>query len=187
MFKIIANKKFLKFVFVFIAIYLFCYYGTLFITGLAVPGGYYSPFVKKYFDIAAWLRTSIIWGTKYVVSFFGTDTVRENEYVLRKVGGRGVRIVYACLGFAIMSFWVAYTVASSAKIKVKLYWLFFGLFLLWVINVVRISLVLASANKAWRFPFGLDHHTWFNIIAYLSIFIMIYFYEKNIKNNTLET
>jgi exosortase/archaeosortase family protein len=176
------ENKFIRFTLVFISVFLFCYYAAQFITGLAVPGGSYSSFVAKYFDIAGWLRSSLILSTQFLLSMFGTETERLDAYLLRAVNGRGIKIVYACLGFAVMSFWVAYITASFIAIKQKLFWLFGGLFFLWALNVVRISLVLLAGNKGWQFPFGWDHHTWFNIIAYLFILVMIFFVEKSIKN-----
>jgi exosortase/archaeosortase family protein len=177
-----TDKKFLRFILLFMSSFLLCYYAAQFITGLAVPGGMYSPFVEKYFNVAGWLRSSLILSTKWLLAIFGIETVRINDYSLRVPNGRGIRIVYACLGFAVMSFWVAYVLATTASIKNKVIWFFAGLFLLWVINVVRISLVLVAANKGWKFPFGINHHTWFNIIAYMAIFAMMYFFEKHIKN-----
>jgi exosortase/archaeosortase family protein len=179
---IFAEKKFIRFVAIFIAVFLMCYYGTLFLTGLAVPGGSYSPFVEKYFNISHWLRSSLILSSKAFLSLLGTETIRTDEYVLRAIGGRGVRIVYACLGFGVMSFWFAYIVANISSLQKKIIWIIGGLFFLWLINVVRISLVLLAGNKGWHFPFGWDHHTWFNIVAYLAIFAMIYFFEKRLKN-----
>jgi exosortase/archaeosortase family protein len=178
-----AERKFIRFVVVFITVFLVCYYGTLFVTGVAVPGGMYSPFVEKYFNIAAWLRTSLLFGSTFLLSIFGTDTVRVSEYVIRAVGGTGIRIVYACLGFGVMSFWVAYIVANIASLQKKLIWISGGLLFLWALNVIRISLVLVAGNNGWHFPLGWDHHTWFNIIAYLAIFAMIYFFEKSLKKN----
>lgn len=181
-----SEKNFIKFVLVFIAVFLLFYYGTLFLTGLAVPGGRYSPFVEKYFNIAAWLRSSLILSSKQFLAILGTETIRSDEYILRAVGGRGVRIVYACLGFGVMSFWVAYIVANIAAVSKKTIWILVGLFFLWVINVVRISLVLLAGNKGWHFPFGWNHHTWFNIVAYMAIFAMIYFFEKSLKGKNKE-
>jgi exosortase/archaeosortase family protein len=183
---IFSEKKFIRFVVIFISIFLVCYYGTLFLTGIAVPGGTYSPFVEKYFNIAAWLRSSLILGAKAFLSLLGTETIRTDDYVLRAVGGRGIRIVYACLGFGVMSFWFAYIVANIASIQKKIIWVCGGLLFLWVINVVRISLVLLAGNKGWHFPFGWDHHTWFNIVAYLTIFAMIYFFEKSLKKDFIQ-
>jgi exosortase/archaeosortase family protein len=179
--KILGDNKFIRFVVLFVCAYLLLYYSIKFITGIAVPGGLYSPFVEKYFNIAAWLRSSLILSSKFLLALFDINTVQLDDYVLKLVDGRGVRIVYACLGFAVMSVWAAFIVASSTSLKKKTLWLMGGLLVLWVLNVLRISLVLIAANKGWQFPFGLDHHTWFNIIAYFFIFIMIFLFEKNIK------
>ncbi len=176
------NNKFIRFLFIFFAVFLLCYYGLKFLTGLAVEGGYYSSFIDKHFNIGGWIRTALINSTKTFLSLFNIETIRTNEYILKMVaGGSGVRIVYGCLGFGVMSFWIAYVIAATAKTTKKITWLVCGLLLLWFINVVRISLVLVTTNETWKFPFGWDHHTWFNIIAYFAIFIMMYFFEKNIK------
>jgi exosortase/archaeosortase family protein len=183
---IFKEKGFITFVSVFLIVFLLCYYGTLFLTGLAVPGGRYSPFVEKYFNIASWLRSSLILSSKQFLSILGTETIRTDAYVLRAIGGRGVRIVFACLGFGVMSFWFAYIVANKASVLKKIIWVVLGLFFLWIINVVRISLVLLAGNKGWHFPFGWDHHTWFNIVAYVAIFVMIYFFERSLNVKSKE-
>ncbi len=181
-----AKNTFLQFILVFAFVFLICYFGALFITGVAIKGGMYSPFVEKYFNLSAWLRSSLIAGTKLFVSFFGIETIRTDDYVLSIPKANGIRIVYSCLGFGVMSFWTAYIIATSAKKVKKIQWLFIGLLLIWVINVLRISMVLLAGYKGWKFPFGLDHHTWFNIIAYVAIFMMMYFFEKNIKKSNLD-
>lgn len=178
---ILTDKKFIRFILLFCFTFLFFYFAALYVTGLAVPGGQFSPFVEKYFNVAGWLRTSLIQATKWVVGLFGIQSLRTNEYVLRIPGANGIRIVYSCLGFGVMSFWVAYIIATVAKFSSKIKWLCVGLIIIWIINVVRISMVLLSGNKGWKFPFGWDHHTWFNIVAYLSIFTLMYFFEKEIK------
>ena len=176
-----SQLTFVRFLIIFAAVFLICYYGALFITGLAVPGGLYHPIVEKYFNVAGWLRSSLIYGTKTFVSFFKIDTIRTSDYILRIPNGNGIRIVYSCLGFGVMSFWTAYIVATVALIKQKIIWLFFGLSIIWLINVIRISMVLIAGKKGWRFLFGWDHHTWFNIIAYLFIFILMFLFEKNLR------
>lgn len=175
---ILRDKNFIRFVIIFAAVFVLFYYGALFLTGLAVPGGTYSPFAAKYLNVAAWLRDSLLYGTKIFLSFTGTETYRVNEYVLRAIGGRGIRIVYSCLGFGVMSFWIAYMAATPGRVKIKLLWLAGGLVLMWFINVLRLSFVLEGANKGWKFPLGWDHHTWFNIVSYLFIFGMIFFYHR---------
>jgi exosortase/archaeosortase family protein len=179
------KNNFVRFIVTFIGVFLMCYYSIQFITGAAVKGGVYSPIIEKYFDIASWLRSSLILSAKQFLWILNFPTVRLDEFVLMAVNGRGVRIVYACLGFAVMSVWVAFIIASTTNLKKKILWLFFGLFTIWLLNVCRISLVLLAANKGWNFPLGLDHHTWFNIIVYSFIFLLIFLFEKNIKPNQI--
>ena len=85
-----------------------------------------------------------------------------------------------CLGYGVMSFWIAFVVANKGTSIKKLKWLLGGLFLICLINVIRISLLLLAINFHWLTPY-FNHHTWFNIIAYLIIFILIYFYDKSFK------
>jgi exosortase/archaeosortase family protein len=94
------------------------------------------------------------------------------------VNGRGIKIVYSCVGYGIMSFWIAFVVASAATFKKKAFWLIFGLLFIWLLNITRMSLLLVATNKGWKMPLGLDHHTWFNIFAYLFIFIFIYLFSR---------
>ncbi len=118
-------------------------------------------------------------GASLVAQMFGFETIQESEDLIRVIGARGVRVAISCLGIGVMSFWAAFTLSNKIHVKKKIFWLLGGLIFLWVINVCRIGLFLVSINKGWSMPFGLDHHTWFNIAAYMAIFIMIYFFEKS--------
>lgn len=62
--------------------------------------------------------------------------------------------------------------------KKKITWLVAGLLFVWLINVLRISLMLLSINKHAKMPFNLDNHTFFNIMAYSAIFLLMFFYDK---------
>jgi exosortase/archaeosortase family protein len=76
---------------------------------------------------------------------------------------------------------VAFVVANKGRWVKKLIWVVGGLLALWFINTVRITLVLVAINKGWPMPLGIDHHTWFNICAYLLIFLMIWLYDRSFK------
>lgn len=175
------KNSFVRFTLLFLGFYTVLYFAVQFITGLAVVGGWYSPSIAKYFDVAHWLRSFLMISTQFLLSVFGYKTIFINEYVLRLVNGNGIRIVYACLGFAVMCFWVALVCASKDTLRHKILWLAIGLIFITVLNVVRLSLVLVAANKGWVFPLGWDHHQWFNLLAYLIIFVLMYFYDKSIK------
>lgn len=180
----LTDKKFLVFVAKLFGIYALLYYGTVAMIGIAAPGGMYSPFVEKYFDYVSGIKHTLIAGSSWLVGLFGYHTTAEPGFLLRVVGGRGVFIAMSCVGYGVYSFWIAYVVANSMPVKQKLVWIFGGVLALWTINVGRISLFLIAINNNSTMPFGIDHHTWFNIVAYGFIFIMIYFFNKQLNKNS---
>lgn len=104
----------------------------------------------------------------------------------------GIRMVYTRIGYGVMSFWAAFIFANKGNMKKKVVWIIGGLFALWCINVLRISLFIVALDKNWPMPLSIDHHTRFNIIAYLLIFLMIYLYDRSspkllqLKSNILK-
>jgi len=163
----------------------FCilYFGTLAIIGLASPVGWYSPTIAKYFDYVSWIKMSLIHATGFILSLFHIPTTTEPEwFLIRFTGGKGVIIAMDCVGYGVYSFWIAFVVANKGKLLKKTLWIVFGVLALWLINVIRITLFLTSINKGWPMPLGIDHHTWFKIFAYLLIFLMIWWYDKSMKN-----
>ena len=159
------------------------YYGTVAVEGLAAPGNYYSPFIAHWLDYPGWLRTSLLYGSKAFLSLFGYKTIITDAFHLQMYQGLSVQLVYACLGVGVLSFWNAFVFANKGSWKRKLAWMLGGTLMLWLINVLRVSLVLLATNKRWAIPLGWDHHTWFNIAAYVLIFVLIYFYDKNLKKH----
>ena len=115
---------------------------------------------------------------RFVCNFLGYPTHIENTYILRASSGVGVRMVYSCIGFGIMSFWVAFVSANKGPVMTKSVWIISGILIIFIINVLRVSLLLVSFITDHHLPFNLDHHTIFNLIAYLLIFIMVYVYDK---------
>jgi len=175
------DKKFLFFIGKLLGAYLLLYYGTIAIIGIAAPGGLYSPFVEQYLDYVSWIKRSLMAGTSWLVGLFGYDTITEPGFLVRVTGKRGVIIAMSCVGYGVYSFWIAYVVANTMALKKKLLWMVGGVLALWAINVIRISMFLIAINKNSTMPFGIDHHTWFNIVAYGFIFLMIYFFNRQLN------
>lgn len=168
----------------FVAIFCLCYYGTIAIIGLAAPGGYYIPFVEKYLDYISWIKISLMKATGIILSLFHISTDTEPGFLIRFRGGRGVIIAMDCVGYGVYSFWIAFVAANRGSFWKKVKWIIAGVASLWFINVLRITLFLTSINQGWPMPFGIDHHTWFNIFAYLLIFFMIWLYDKSYLKDT---
>ena len=178
---LIVKNPFIVYVIKFAIIFCILYFGTLAWIGLAAPGGYHSAFIEKYLDYVSWIKHSLINATAFILSLFGLPTIKEPGFLLKFPGGRGVIIAMDCVGYGVYSFWIAFVAANTGSITRKLIWMILGVFSLWLINVIRITLFLTSINKGWPMPLGIDHHTWFNIFAYLLIFIMIWWYDRQEK------
>lgn len=174
----LKDKTFLGFTIKFLVIFSILYLGTKAVIGLAVPGNHYSYFTDHYFDYISGIKNTLLFGVKNLLRLFSLPTVYISDYGIRITGGRGVIVSLSCVGYGVYSFWLAYSLAKENPWKRKILWAFGGLLLLWLINVIRITALLYTINHDQSMPLGIDHHTWFNIFAYMAIFVMIYFYER---------
>ncbi|MEP7165496.1 MAG: hypothetical protein ABI741_12425 [Ferruginibacter sp.] len=179
----LTDRAFIKFVIKFLLVFAICYFGTILVIGLTVPGGLYSAFVDNYLDYVSWIRNSLLYGSKAALSVFGFNTYIVGDHNLRIVNGRGIRVEYVCVGYGVMSFWIAFVVASAGSFKKKVLWIIGGLLFIWLLNITRLSLLLVAINKGWPMPLGWDHHTWFNIFAYLFIFTFMFLFNRQDKEN----
>ncbi len=176
---LLKDKTFVKFVLKFLALFGIFYYGTLLVIGLAAQGGMYSAFVDKHLDYVSGITRTLVGGTRGLLQIAGIETYTLPNFIIRITGGTGVRIAFDCVGYGVMSFWLAFVLASKGRAVRKLIWVLIGWIILWFININRIALLLLAYNRDWKMPLGIDHHTWFNIVAYGAIFLMMYIFEKD--------
>jgi exosortase/archaeosortase family protein len=175
------GRDYILFIIKFLGTFCIFYFGTLAVIGLSAPGGYYSPFIAKYLDYIDWMRASLLYGSGFFLGLIGYDTYTPDKYHIFIVNGTGVRMVYSCIGYGVMSFWAAFVIANKGNWIKKIKWLLSGWIAIWIINVLRISFLVLALNKGWDMPLNIDHHTWFNIAAYILIFVLIYFYDRSSK------
>ena len=178
-----ANKPFTIYLLKFILSFCILYYGTIAFIGITSPGGYYSPFADRYLNYVSGLRYFLLHSSKLILEFFGYNIYLKDVYTIRLQNGNGVHVGYDCIGYGVLFFWVAFIYANSVSTSKKIKWLFSGLLIIWMVNVIRIVLMLLSVNYNWPSPFNLNNHTWFNIAAYAVIFTMIYLFDRSEKNN----
>lgn len=177
------NKSLLVYLIKFLGVFCVLFYGTEAIIGFSSPGNHYNAFIANHLNFINPFRRVILSAAKSFLSVFGYETRFADAFTLSKTGGRGVRMVYSCIGYGVLSFWIAFVFANNGSWQKKAVWMFGGCVALCAINVLRISLLLVAINKGWPIPLGWDHHTWFNIVTYALIFAMIYFYDYAAKKN----
>ena len=162
----------------------FCilYYGTIAWIGITSPGGgYYSAFAHKYLDYVSLMRSVLLHASKFLLNILGYDVHLHNIDSIKLPDGRGGHVGYDCIGYGVMSFWLAFIVANKVNFSKSMKWIIGGLLAIWIINVGRIALMLISIQQNWSTPFNLDNHTLFNIVAYTVIFTMIYLFDRSQK------
>jgi exosortase/archaeosortase family protein len=176
-------KKYPEAVFVIKIILLYCIfnYGSKFWIGITAKGNYYSEFCDNNLNYIKWLRHSILLGAKAICNLLGYQIEIINTTIIRVIHGFGVTMVYKCVGISVFSSWAAVAIAYTTPVKRKLKWLFSGLFLIWFINVLRVTILLILFNTYKNSQSFEYHHEVFNTIAYIIVVLMIYFYMKDKK------
>ena len=109
---LLFNKAFVLFFVKFIGFFCLFYFGTLAVIGLSTPESYYSPFVANYLDYVSVLRSSYLYTSKALLALFNINTVFRDKYTLMADHG-GIRMVYSCIGYGVMSFWGAFDLPSK--------------------------------------------------------------------------
>jgi exosortase/archaeosortase family protein len=184
----LSKKKANKVAILFVVKLLFFYFlfsqGNLFMNSvMSVGGRFYNEFIATNFNYIQGLKTALIIPAVWIIKLFGFYAI-YNEMDVMVVSGPLLRINYACLGIGVMSFLVAFVIAFPAKLKAKWKLLVFGLLMVYVLNVLRIAGlgVLLGFFKSQRYNFTY-HHEVFNVIVYICIFTLLYYWIK--KNTNL--
>ena len=162
------------------------YFNIFYISVIDEKGLIYSSFLDNHFNYISWLRNSFLYTSSLIVQAFGIDSVVDAPYHLRTVKGSFVEMVYACLGFGLMSFWVAFVVCDKAPVKTKIIWCAGGILCIWFINTWRVALLLIALEHHWKVNALMDHHTLFNIVGYSLIAFLISRYIKNTRKDILK-
>lgn len=175
------NKVQLRFILIFIVGYFLFDYFFKFWIGLCAPGGVYWAFAEEHLNFIRTYRHFLIWGTGIICDIFGLMHI-SNDTAIRIIGHGGIKIVYSCLGYGIISILMALSIAvPHQKVAKRLVFLVLSMALLTLLNIMRLFVVSYYARQAYHMK--LDHHLLFNILCYLLILLGMYCWMKNSAAN----
>lgn len=177
-----ANKTAIIFVVKLLVCYLLFSQGNLFMNSVMSEGGrFYNEYFASHFNYIQALKSALILPAVWIIKLFGFYAI-YNESDIMVVNGPWLRINYACLGLGVMSFLAAFVIAFPAKLKAKFKLFVIGMLMIYLLNIGRIAAlgVLLGFFKSQRRNFTY-HHEVFNIIVYICVFILLYYW---IKKNT---
>ena len=174
--KRILPDPYLRFVIFFIVLYLLFYYFNEFYIGLTAKGGLYNSFLDENLNYIRWWRKFYLESSAGILRGLNY-TVLTNQTDLMVVGKGGIRLVYSCLGYGVMSVFAAFCITFPSPFKHRLGFMLGGLLLIQLMNIIRF--VLLSLYWDRRHPlFGMDHHDLFNIVIYLLLIGICYLWIR---------
>src|SRR4051812_48668848 len=138
------------------------------------PGGkVYSPLLDNYFNIPRWLTFLISKSSLGLLKLAGFTVYQRAPNNVTITGSRGVTIIWACLGFGVMSFWTAFVTAHKARRQYKLNWCLAGNLIIIALNIIRITLIALANHYHWLAITSIEPHAAFNIASYILLIILV--------------
>ena len=174
--KKLHRKSPLRFLLIFLGLFLFFSSFNIFFFGITSHGSHYSAFLDEHLNYIRLLRRLLLLISQHIINLLGFTAI-SNDFQLLVAGHGILDVVYSCLGLGVMSFFAAFVIAYPKRLKPKLTFLFTGLICIQLLNVLRFVLLALLWDK--KSGMILDHHTIFNIIIYIIIAISIYFWVKS--------
>ncbi|MDB5013237.1 MAG: hypothetical protein JWQ25_1439 [Daejeonella sp.] len=160
-----------RFVLIFLSTYIFLDYFSVFYMGITSPGNYYSSFLDNNLNYVRGLRHFLISSTASILQHWGY-TVTTTDTMLHAYNVGGFNIVYSCLGFGLMSFFLAFVIAYPKRLKSKLIFGIVGLITIQILNILRLLLITLYWTKS-IFAGRINHHTLFNVLLYIILLFIV--------------
>jgi len=170
------NNPAVRFLVIFIGLFLLFYYFNIMFFGLTSPGGkHYVAFLDNHLNYIDGLRWLLLNGSAGILHWMGYVAI-TNKYELLVAGKGFIRVVYTCLGLGVLSFFAAFVIAYPKPLKAKLIFLLSGILGIQLLNLARFIGVALFWNRHRNQI--IDHHTLFNILIYIIIAVVLYFWIK---------
>ena len=147
--------------------------------GLIGQGGkMYSSYLESHFNLIIGFTKFLTVTAKAILQMAGYEVFQKNYHTIRISNARGINVNPSCLGWAVMSFWVAFVFANTGSIKHKAQWMLIGVVSIVLLNITRIILITIANHLSWASITSLDHHQTFNVASYVCIIILILWYIR---------
>ena len=155
------------------------FYAYVGITSLG--GKTYSPFLDHYLNVTSWFTWLIAKAALLLLKLTGFTVYQHAPNNVTIAGSRGVTILWACLGFGVMSFWTAFITAHKADWRFKVKWCLAGICIIIALNILRIVLIAVANHYHWLTITSLEPHEAFNIASYLLLFVLLFWFVQHYK------
>jgi exosortase/archaeosortase family protein len=165
----------------FAGLFLFFYCSYTFVNAVSVPTGTYYPFVEKYLNFPVLIRYAVLNTSQLLLSLFGYNTIVNGPQLTSNEGLIVLEMAWACYGLGLKSFWVAFVCAHQMTLKQKIAWSVVGVFVIFLLNCFRVTLMMIAMAENWKIVDSLNTnaHDFFNYLCYAAILgLILVFYKK---------
>ncbi|MCY7421439.1 MAG: exosortase/archaeosortase family protein [Chitinophagaceae bacterium] len=166
----------------FLLIFIPLYYCNLYYWGLIDPKNYYSLFLATHFNYFSVITASILHTSNVFLHWLAVNTLVQGKLIY-VVNGTSLSMDVPCIGLGIMFFWIAYIAAGIKTIKHKIQWCLGGLAAIWLLNCLRVTVLMYSLENSWNIGQYVDAHDLFNYAAYSIILLFIWLEGKSKNEN----
>jgi len=151
-----------------------------FLIGASIEGGIYWPVLAK-FNLAEGYRDFLLNASSAIIRLLGYDTHIDGKHLFILYGG-GINLGYSCYGFGVISALMALILAYPKEIRQKIRFVVIGLLGIIVLNIIRIiSLTIVYTEIPRDNLKNVDHHLIFNIVVYILVFGIFFWYVEKGK------
>jgi exosortase/archaeosortase family protein len=170
----------IEFMISFLYLFILSYGFNIAFIGITAPGGIYWHWADEHINyIRAW-RNFDLQTTSSVLKLLG-HKVYINWYSVVVPGYAGFKLVYSCLGYGLMSFFLAFILAFPKDWKSKIWIILIGLGLIQTLNLLRFVMIALYWNKQVHESWP-DHHFIWNTTIYLVIITILYLWTNSKKH-----
>jgi len=161
----------IQFILKLVGLYLIFYGFSLALIGCTAPEGrMYIPFLAEKLNLVEGFRMFLLKTSKIFTTLSGFESEVLPPYKL-SVGNSGIKLVYSCMGYGLMSLWMALVIAYPARWKQKILPILVGLLLINLLNILRIGGLAMMYSQGETDIFNwINHHTLFNLVVYTTMF-----------------
>jgi exosortase/archaeosortase family protein len=148
--------------------------------GVTTPGGTYYPFVADYLNYPGWIRVSVLFVSEQITHVLGYNSHLIDNTLVNDDHTKTLIMGWPCYGLALMSFWFAFVISHAEPLKIRLKWITIGISTIFLINIIRITLLYISSIDEWAIgsKFNSTNHDLFNYVSYIAIAIILFLYKR---------
>lgn len=159
-----------------------------FVNAASAPTGTYYPFVEKYLNFPVLIRFSILNIAHSLLALLGYGTAIVDDKIMSNDGTSILQMAWPCYGLGLKSFWIAFVCAHKMAPKQKIYWSAIGVVTIFLLNCIRVIVILISMVDNWKIAgyLGTNAHDLFNYLCYAALLgLIMLFYAKSKSKHSI--